>query len=924
LRLLGGVKLLFFNAGVDYSFRDESADFILSAAFPLKRGGLFGRGGNLRIDWLPARDHSFNIGISIPLGQPYKGKTRTKEDRVRLPAASGGKPQSPGRVMSSELRSIMDQLRHAAYWINGYTTPFIDQGELDDVKETAGFVGKIRQGKTHLNLKDDLYPEGHTFESEILMYHRTLLRAFELSVSNGEPPSAYHRDEVGRIADKAREIILQEVIMPYNRLLGLSKKNDSLSGYAAKATTHFTAWLDSSARLSPDQRAAVQSVFVHLMDIIEEQRRSRKSIWKESELVWIPLQYGLQPHHYDTREEMQTILEKVVERPFSDANQVYYVINEQFQLEVARMILQTKDYHVLWIHDYRGVNAAGKPDSVSFRQTVDVYFAALTKKVREYDATGAFPAYIILLDQFFFETNGRFWIELLQNPLDYKLRLPSEYREWTERIEAAQNELRTAVAESNLLQEQAGRYGSKWLKNKIKVHVNITNPSDYSFRSAHLVPYFPFAPDNLMRDHRKISFYDVTERNPGKGEALYSGMGIGEQYVGQTWDDRALLVRGPVLLSLKNEARRVLLQQGFKEQDIPAPLRKQPLPSNYEGMIESLRKQGWTTSAMDVHNQTGFRSKLLNSLKATLYTLMPRGSIILVPDGYWNTPFWGGMLAGAALRGCRVLIITPSPENATFSDAFPLLSRSQELFSRLILIQKELKNELDAAGGMLKTGIYAQESDLGALDIAEEFFEGIRNAPFLKEIFPFQPEVYSAIENIVATLKSEGYQPGYIAEDAEKRKPKLHMKINVLVSGNVQGLLATPGWDEIFRGYIRYLAKSRAREEGYIDVKDVPEELREAIDRTLEMYWYSLPEEEQRIAMAFLLIGSQNHNYRSFIMDGEVACVVSGVDSLEALVDFFFLAGTSIWIEDLETLEKVFPAQKGWNRWIGRYMMKAM
>jgi hypothetical protein len=76
--------------------------------------------------------------------------------------------------------------------------------------------------------------------------------------------------------------------------------------------------------------------------------------------------------------------------------------------------------------------------------------------------------------------------------------------------------------------------------------------------------------------------------------------------------------------------------------------------------------------------------------------------------------------------------------------------------------------------------------------------------------------------------------------------------------------------------------------------------------------------------MAFLLIGSQNHNYRSFIMDAEVACVVTGVDSLEALVDFFFLAGTSIWVEDLETLEKVLPAQKGFSHWVGRFMRKAM
>jgi hypothetical protein len=100
--------------------------------------------------------------------------------------------------------------------------------------------------------------------------------------------------------------------------------------------------------------------------------------------------------------------------------------------------------------------------------------------------------------------------------------------------------------------------------------------------------------------------------------------------------------------------------------------------------------------------------------------------------------------------------------------------------------------------------------------------------------------------------------------------------------------------------------------------------LREAFDETFEGFWSTLSQEEQESAMAYLLIGSQNHNYRSMIMDAEVASVISGIDSLEALVDFFFLAGVSVWPEDLETLEKLLPEHKGWNRWLGRYIMKAL
>ena len=928
MRLLGMAQPFYLSAGVDHAFRDEKTNFILSLAFPLKRGGLFGRGGNLRIDWIPGRDNSFNIGLSFPLGKPYMGKTRAKHDQVALPEASTGRADATYKITSPELERTLENIHNAADWINRYTTPFFDQNEIDDEKELAGFLQKVRSFKEHINLKDDLYPEGHTVAAEITTYHRMLERAFTLAVG-GEQPSADDRAEGLRIADKAREIVFQEVILPYNRLLGRSKKYDSLLGYGANATASLTTWLDFSTQISGTQRAAVLHVFTRLLDIMEEHRQGSKAIWKYSELEWIPLQYGLQRHQYDTRKELNAILERITEAQFNDANQIYYIINEAFQAEVARMILQAEDYHVLWIHDYRGVNAAGKPDSVSFHQTVNVYMAALTKNVRKYDATGKMPTYLILLDQYFFElTGGRFWMQFLQNPLHHTLRFPSEYRDWADHVKAAQHQLRMAVAESELLQAQAKKYGKKWLANKIKVHVNITNPSDYSFRSAHLIPYMPFAPDNLMRDHRKISFYDVTERDPGKGEALYSGMGIGEQYVGPTWDDRAVLVRGPVLVSVKNAARQVLVQQGFQEDEIPLPLRKQTTPWNYDEMVDALRERGWTASLMDLHNQTGFGPKQINLLKTSLYSLMPPGSTIIVPDAFWNTPFWGGMLAGAALRGCRVLAIVPSPENATFTDAFPLLSRSQELFSRLLMIQNELREELDAVGGMLKTGVYTREAHLGDPKAVEEFRQGIRRSPFLKEIFPFDPDVYAVLddfEEAAQELESAGFRPTYYAEDAVKRKPKLHIKMNFFASGEVQDLLSHPRWDDILRALLHYRMKFIARDKkDYVDVKDIPEELRKAFNHTFRTYWESLSGEEQRQAMAYLTIGSQNHDYRGMIMDGEVACVVSSYHNLLALVDLFFLTGFTTWVEDLETLEEILPSYKGWKRWLGRYIMKTL
>ena len=129
----------------------------------------------------------------------------------------------------------------------------------------------------------------------------------------------------------------------------------------------------------------------------------------------------------------------------------------------------------------------------------------------------------------------------------------------------AQAELQAAVDGSERLQAEAARYGEDWLRNRIKVQVNVTNPADLSYWAN---SYFPVAgwPDNAIRDHRKIAFYDITEEDPYRGSATFSGMGVGEHYVGPNWEDRALVLSGPAALEVKNQARELLVSQGFDEE----------------------------------------------------------------------------------------------------------------------------------------------------------------------------------------------------------------------------------------------------------------------------------------------------------------------------------------------------------------------
>ncbi|MGD8628159.1 MAG: hypothetical protein PVH52_03685, partial [bacterium] len=709
VRALVGSRSFLIHVGADYSFDKKKVKPIATLTFPLWRGGFFGDGGDFRFAWVIGRDPSFSLGFNIPLWQPEMGRTRPRHDYVALPRSP--ELRAPDYEPGAELAETLADLREAGIWISRFTTPFLDQ----EIRSDEDNLRKINEGvaefKAYLNSKNEDFPGGHTFEGVIAFYHNEIDKAFSMAL--GEAGGV--ESEIGkRAAQVAREALLEEVIIPYNRLLGQTKKNDKLLGLGSRAEQVFRVWLYLDSGIPKEKREGVMYVFRLLVELMETSRKMSRDTWGDSRLVWIPMHYALRTEDHDTQKELDAIIERTVGQNFTTGNDVHYVINEQFQIELARMILEAEDYHVLWIHDYAGLNDQGDPDRIGYRMAREGYLRALTERVKMYDTTGKMPVYLIFIDQYYFEVNkGKLWLELLENPLDRSLELPDEFAEWEQKIRDSQDELRRAVANSRGLQEGEKLYGHDWLTDRVKVHINITNPADFSFRSARLADYLWIATDNIMRDHRKISFYDLTELDPGKGEAIYTGMGVGEHYVGAGWDDRAVLARGPAVVDLKRTARELLYTQGFKEEDIPDVLKPQERPANYDDLVEELVAMGWDTSAMEVHNLTGFARKDANVVRALLYDLMPGGSHMYIPDSLWNNPLWGSMLVGAALRGCWVFPIAPSLENAP-SAGLPQMLRANELFRRFIAIQEGMKEGIEEAGGKFRVGIY--NLDIGVND----------------------------------------------------------------------------------------------------------------------------------------------------------------------------------------------------------------
>lgn len=919
-RAYSSIRAFNLHLGVDYKVRPDHFAFVLSVIAPLRRGGIFGRGSEFRFDWLPARDHTIQTGFRFYFGPRTRGRMRPRHTDVRLPAAPSSAEWSAEIAPTEEMTTYLDRLAHSAEWMSRYTTPYVDQNASGDEEKEGSYAHELAALHEHVTTVDVLFPEGHDPAAEARVYHASLDGAFGLALAGGSA-NEIRPDEAQAVADRARQEMFEGVIVPYNRLLGRTKKDDSLLGYGGQSSERFRLWLESRPGLTLTQSEHALCVFDRWLGILESCRERSRKLWGYSEFVWLPLQYGLTPDRYATRDGLDGIIEEMAGKQFSPGNEVTYVIAERLQLEHRRMILAAEDYHILWVHDFRGKNAAGKPDRVSF-DTVLTYLEALTRAVERYDERGHLTLYMIAADQYFYSLmKGERYMALLQDPLHHKLDLPKEFASWLDELEAARVGLRAAIDGSERLQEQVAEYGEDWLRKTVKVHVNITNPADYAFRSNRMVKGLPFLPDELMRDHRKLAFYDVSEEDPGRGEGVYSGAGVGHQYSGQTWDDRSLLVRGPALLSLRDEFVELLREQNFKDEEIPAELLPREKPADYDEKVAALVDDGWISSAMNLHNRTGFNQKDGAVLKATLYNLMPPRSTIMVPDGLWNAPLWGSMLSGAALRGGKVMVIGI----AAHTPAFYLNSRSHDLFNRLIDFEKKLHDEIAARGGMLKVGIYNRQAAIGDIVSAyEEMKENVKTGPFLEDIFPFTNETLEEFDALVTEAKESGLDPVYLAEDPKVRYPKMHLKVNLFLSEETLGLIQKRQWVDILRAYWHYHEKFVLKEGVYTDAKELPRGMVEPFSDAVGEFWGSLSPEERETAMIYMTLGSHNMDYRSMMLDGESICLVEGFGGLSALFDMYSIAALSVWIDDEETLSEYIPKVGGLGRWIGRVMKKQL
>jgi hypothetical protein len=922
-RLLSPVARI--GIGADYRPDEGRPDLVLSFFHPVRRGGVFSDGSVVRLDYLPGREHGVSIGVEKPLLRKTRiGRSRPARDHVPLPRPPHSVLRAPAQSaaeVDAVLAARLAELADAARTIRLITLPLgpIPARNATDEQRVAAGMGMVKAALAMAALPQAGPPVAGAGAAEVAVrrWHAGVEQAFAYAAGVGDAAAATSSAAVGRTAaDAARRILLEELLLPYNRLLGQTKRPDGLHGHAASAYGVFDRWLHVESAVPVEARPAFQRVFRELLAIMDANRAALLAEWRDNRFVWLPLQYALRPEDHDTQAKLDAIIELAVGERFTDGNFVSWVVNEQFQYQLSRTIRAANEYHVLWTHDFRGLDSHGTPDEMSYRHVLRSYLAAMTERVRAYDGSGQFPAYIIVMDQFFYEVNrGRLWMSLLEDPLNYRLSLPSTHAAWQDSIAAAQQELRDAVAASALLQAQAALHGQRWLRDLIRVNVNITNPADPSFWSNSIIRGLPL-PDNMMRDHRKFVFYDVSEADPYAGEAIFTGAGIGEHYANLSWEDRSILVRGPVLLPLKQIARDLLIEQGLPRARVPHALLPRERAPDYDERVRSAAQRSQQSlRALQVHNGAGFDDKYVNVLKAVLYTLMPAGSAAKVPDSLWSSDFWGSLLLGCALRGGRVVIIAPSESNAPSAD-FGTIGRAGEMLGRLVAARNALAPEIAAAGGMLAVGIY--DTELQVTDIPEKVRlvnSAFAQQEWLRAFFAFPPSVLEELAIIAAELDGLSMTPDPFEEFEYDPQPKLHVKANFFASPEAWTLMQRSEWAAAAWAYMQIRVNQvQTRSAAVRSFDEYPEAIAD-VGAGMVRDWYERLDDATRERVIFYtLMGSHNQNTRSIVIDAEVGLLIAQWPAIIPYIDLITIMGQTQWIVQAAEVWPLLPLDRGWKR----------
>jgi hypothetical protein len=887
----------YLNPGLEYNFPDQKVYFKLTAIGAPRRGGMFGMGDRIRVDWIPAKQLvQLGFAIEQPFGKYRRNRPMDRNHRMQKADVSEARGLNPNLVPYD----IISAVNSSVDWMDVLLTP--ELGLLDPASDKD--VGKY--DKRANVLKAHIDETGRGFNQEDSLYHENLTRAFTHTVGGDR-----ERGEV--ITREAERILLDAVVIPTNRHFGRLKKPVDLSAYINNALFEFGVALGRE-NLTGDESAAAVEVLRSVLLHINEVAKSQKKRWNESRMVWLPLNYGLRPEQYDSQAELDAVFERLVAMEFTQNNDIGYLFNDDFYYFYKNLLLETEYYQVTIIHDFR--NKSGPNfDHAAWGLVADGYIEAFIRAIEEMDRgeRDILPEFILFLDEYYYRANRSWKIISFLEELSTAEPVSVDDRELQDKVRGQQQRLQHAIANSTALD----RFGKDYVKRNVKVHINITHQYDPVFKE-----------DVIARDHRKIAFRDIFEEDPESGVAIFTGEGIGEQYLGPTWEDRSLLLQGPDLVKLKNQTRQLFLYQGYNESDVPFYLKPRPFPDDYADRCARLRYNNWTTSALTAMNQPGFREKTASVARMAIYNLMPRGSVMLVPDSIWASDFWASCFVAIALRGVHVYAVAPSQDHAP-SAAGPTLELIRESLAGMLHGGEIFGDEIHRAGGSLHVGVFATDIDVcNPLDRVEVFLASEPDSHLVVGGLVMDPGVREVLvaEREFLLAQPDTFQ--HITDYGEDRKTKLHQKTQFFATAEGIEILKRPEWTSFLTNYLAHHRKRCQRTDRSLEGIQ-PEWLRgkpaqnEAGGAIITAFEESLGQESEekleRVAY-FLTIGSLNQDRRGMLLDGEVVVTVSGYESLVTIMDFAFILTATDWLETSDEVDQHYPRQGGLLKTVTRWI----
>lgn len=873
VRAMATSRLFATSVGADWDIRHGHVNTVVSWQSAIRRGGLLGHGSMVRVDWIPERGQTVRIGLTAPLFQPLAGRTRPRETDATIPD-----PPQP------RIQPVADAARD------------------------------IESASTVIAAYSDLYTDNAIRTSRASSYRAAMDRSrTALEQLFGSALAAR----------RARIAVLDRIIIPVDSVFGRVKTVD-LTRLAGGATADFERWVSDSSDIPLGERSRAMHAFAAWLAAVTTPMRDLIERTRDSRLLWLPMDLALTLDQYDDQIEVDSLIGRVVGHPFTDRNALTYMRSTDLPLEIARSILAARQYHVMWTHEFMGRQWVTRAiDNIGYTMVADAYFPALTAAVRRYDSTGVMPMYMILHDQYFYEvSDGRLWLTILEDPLHASMRIKGDDGTRERHLRQRQSELLAAIASSRRLQQDAKASGNaeRWLRETIKVHVNVGNQSDFAFRSSHIIPGIPFVPDNLMRDHRKLVIYDVNEADPNRGAVFVMGIGIGEVYSSATWEDRGFRIRGPAALEARAALRQALRRNAFSESDIPTPLRA---VASKQVQEEEANLGDFVGRALQVHNQVGFGDKKSSVARAMLYDLAQPGAVIIVPDQLWMSETWAGMLAGAAARGARVQIIAPALANAPIPDA-PAMARAHDVLLRLLALRDSLTPTMRESGGELHIGLFAAHATADdARGRLREVREGLARYPWIRTLIPFDDKTLAVLSQVEHQIANDGRDATQIAKDEKEHPPQPHRKTQVVARPNaIASLLRQPGWDVMLAEAMRVQSRQTATfAEQLGDTHPaVDTAATRRADEMMRGYEASIPEGERKRVSFYFAEGSHNMDQRGLMSDGEATLIVSGPQASAGLVDLFFMMARTTWIDRPRELEQLLPRRSSlihrFARWV--------